>query len=309
MSYPSPAPGFKRPTTRRWPAALVGVAIALLLVFAYGPHGTLTRSEVCKLGPSIGTYTILTPTDLANIPDGGYASITTYGWNYTMVSGGVTLGPLKPLGPFAVTTEHNVPFSGILSDWAVFNWTFYRTENTTVVGGAPDPCTQAFLAQINFYGVCGGLGIVIPISNNSTDASDPHTWSGDAQYNGTGPGCPTLTSGAYVWFNTSFDSSDSSWGGSVDFNLCNRAGWYPLEVDGQVRIPVRVVVPFEGANISSAGYLTWSAFGYSHDQSILYEVTMGWNWLLSPVGPSSQSIDLGTGHVPALGFERLACSS
>ena len=293
----------------RWPAAFAGFAVALFLVLALGPHGYLTRSQVCQLGPPIGTYTILTPTNLANIPDGGYASYTTYGWNYTMVSGSVTIGDLKPMPPFWTTVAHTVPASGVLSDWADFNWTFYRTENVTVTGAAPTPCTQPFLAQIQFYGVCGGSGMVIPISNNSTDASDPHTWSGNSQYNGTGAQCPTLTPGAYVWFNTSFDASGSSWGKPVDLNLCNRAGYYPLEADGQVQIPVRVVVPFDGSVISSAGYLTWSAFGYSHNQSILYEIPMGWNWLLSQLGPSSQSLAMSTGHVPAVGFERLACAA
>jgi len=294
---------------RRWPAVFVGIVVALFLVFSLGPKGFLTRSQVCQLGSSIGTYTILTPNDLANIPDGGYASITAYGWNYTMVSGGVTVGPLKPMPPFSITVTHTVPASGILSDWADFNWTFYRTQNTTVAGAASAPCTQPFLAQVQFYGVCGGVGMVISISNNSTDASDPHTWSGNSEYNGTGVECPTLTPGAYVWFNTSFDPSDSSWGKPVDLNLCNQSGYYPLEADGQVQIPVRVVVPLGGTVISSVGYLTWSAFGYSHNQSILYDLPMGWNWLLSPVGPSSQSFDLGTGHVPAVGFERSACAA
>jgi hypothetical protein len=307
--HPPLAHGHRRSRNRGWPTALLGVALALLLVFGFGPRGVFTRSEVCQLGPSVGTFAIWTPNDLANIPDGGYASIATGGWNYTMSSGGVTVGPLIPLPPFSVRVTHTVPASGILSDWADFNWTFFRAENASVAGGSPNPCTQAYIAQIDFPGVCAYAGAVIPISNNSTDASDPHVWNGTAAANGTGPDCPALTPGAYVWFNASFSLSNSAGGKPEDFNLCNQTGYFPLYAKGPIQVPIRVVIPFDGGEISSTGYLTWSAFGSFGDESIGYDLPAGSNWELSQVGPSSQTFQFANGLIPAVAFDRLGCSA
>jgi hypothetical protein len=55
------------------------------------PGLILSREAVCQLGAQVGNYTIWTPTQIANVPDGGNVSVAIEEWNLTMTSGSLTV--------------------------------------------------------------------------------------------------------------------------------------------------------------------------------------------------------------------------
>ncbi len=307
----------KRPP---WVFSIVGVAIATLIVVGIGPPGVfLQRVTVCQLGPEIGTYVIWTPVVLQNKPYEANVStwVDGYAWNYTFSSGSMSVGAL-PAGPFTFGSggDDIGPQGGLLATFQNHNWTFYQTENETVVGDTPGPCTQPYVAEIGNALGCGGSVIIPLLPNNSTDVNEPHIWNGTAGINGSEGACPVETPGTYVWFDTSFHADGAGPAKPVDWNLCNSSGDLPLELLSVARIPVNVTVPYDGHHISSVGFLDWygnpngggvpGILSISED-SAYYLVPGGWNWTLAPVGPVSSSIDPNLPLPSLVAFERSAC--
>jgi hypothetical protein len=287
---------------------LLGVGVACLVTFSIGPPGLiLPHATVCQLGADLGTYTVWTPTQIANFPDGGTASVAFDGWNLTMTSGSLTTNPLKDSGP--VEQFGSDPNGGLFGSFADFNWTFYRTSNVSVAGGSPDPCTQPFIAQMAVPGGGCGVGAVIPLVDNSTDAVEPHVWNGTPGLNGseTYGGCPVQTPGTYVWFDSSFHAGGSGPAQPVRWDRCNSSGFAPLTLDGDARIPIAVTVPYHGTEISAWGTLTWYDSDPADGPTAVYEVPGGWVWTLAPVGPAEFIINPSQPLPGLVAFERTAC--
>src|SRR5271170_7980838 len=169
--------------------AAVGAVVAVLLVVGIGPPGALLPdAKVCELGPQVGVYTVWTPIQVINIPDGGGVSFASSEWNVTVSSGSLVLNPLQNwTGPLVGTIggETGPNRSGLSVEYGDFNWTFYEAHNSSVEGQTPGPCTQPYVAQIAAPGgACGGWDF-IGLANNSTDTLEPHMWNGTSSLNGT----------------------------------------------------------------------------------------------------------------------------
>jgi len=295
-----------------WVFSIVGVVLAAVIVVGIGPPGFLLQHvTVCQLGPEIGTYTIWTPITIANIPDGGNVTVAFNQWNLTMTSGSLSTNPLQPFGG---PIQGEVKFGsgtnvGIEVQYGDFNWTFFGTSNVTKVGGVPGPCTQPYIAQISIPGgACGGFDYV-PLVDNASDAVQPHIWNGTAGDNGTRgqPGCPVQTPGTYVWFDSSFHAGGSGAAQPVRWDLCNSTGKFPLTLQAVARVPIAVTVPFVGGNISATGLLAWYIPPSTFGPTANYELSGGWQWMLSPVGPSTSQISPYTLLPGLVAFERLSC--
>ena len=286
----------------KWTYALVGVVAGALLLAGFGPPGLLLpHSETCQLGPSIGTYTIWTPVMLANIPDGGNASVFAAGFNYTMTSGSLNVGttPTIPLNHGYGLTLSTAGIHGVFLNE---NWTFHRTTNVSTLGSGGNPCTQPYVAVFAGQpGYCEGDGI-IPIPVNSSDVTEPHEWNGTPSSNwfNLNPGCPYSTPGASVWFDTTLHTGGP--GVTFGLNLCNMSGNYPMELDGPAYVPVVMTVPYHGGRVSASGYLTWlgDSTGDPDFTTASYNLPMGWSWNYGYVGPQPSTSGL-------LAFERLSC--
>jgi hypothetical protein len=196
-----------------WPVAVLGATVAIAVVVGVGPPGLLLpHGTVCQMGAEAGEYTIWTPLMLINIPDAGNVTFHTNEWNVTVTSGSLDLNSLQPQrGPIfsGEGGSSGLNRAGIWAMYGDFNWAVFRTTNASEVGASSVPCTQPFVAQLMVPGGgCGGLA-VIPLSDNSTDAVEPHVWNGTSTFNGseTYPGCPQQTPGTYVWFDTALSRS------------------------------------------------------------------------------------------------------
>jgi len=308
-------PTTARPQRTFWTFVIIGIAVAAVIVVGVGPPGMLLpRSTVCQLGSEIGVYSIWTPSTMANIPRGGNVTQVQNEWNLTMTSGSLTMNPLGPFGgeiPASVKFESGTNV-GIAVAYGDFNWTFYRTENESVIGGASGPCTQPYIAQIGIPGgACGGWDYV-PLVNDSSDAVQPHVWNGTSTFNGseTYPGCPKETPGTYVWFDSTFHPGGVGTDASVRWDLCNFSGYHQLVLNGVAQVPISVVVPFEGHDISASGFLTWndnSGIGPWLGPTATWLVPAGWVWNLAPVGPAAFGINPDLPLPGLVAFVRSAC--
>lgn len=305
-----------------WSFGIVGFLVAVVLFASVGPPALLLQHvTVCGLGPEIGTYVVWTPGTIINKPYETNISVSAYygTWNYTFTSGTLSVGTLPVIdsGPIGGEGDYG-PQGGLLVDFQNHNWTFFRTVNETVVGTAPGPCSQPYVAEVGAGQGCGG-GFVIPLlPDNSTDSNEPHVWNGTEGLNGSEPvsGCAIQTAGTYVWFDSSFHAGGTGNYAPVTWNLCHSTGTFSLELLGLAQIPIRVTVPYQGRDISATGFLNWygNSTGarwltppFEPEASAFYEVPGGWNWTLAPVGPAAFAIN-PTLPLPSLvAFERSAC--
>ena len=295
---------------------LAGVAAALLLVLGIGPPGLLLpRATTCQLGAEVGTYTIWTPMQMINIPDGGNVTFATDEWNITVASGSLTLNPLEPpQGPIqsGVSGGSGLNRAGIWVQYGDLNWTFYHTSNISLIGASPGPCTQSYVAEIDLPGGgCGGWA-VMPLANNASDAVEPHVWNGTAGFNGseTYPGCPQQSTGTYTWFDTSLHTGATGPAQPIDWNLCGVTGNHSLVLNGVAQLPIVLNVEVNGADIAVAGLLRWCDSPALHVYSgptVTYLVPGGWNWTLGPVGPTPAPIDPDLPLPGLVAFTRSAC--
>jgi hypothetical protein len=301
---------------RRWPFAAVGAIVAVAVVVGIGPPGLLLpRATVCKMGTEIGEYTIWTPLMLINIPDGGNVTFHTNEWNITVSSGSLELNSLQPQrGPIysGGGGGSGLNRAGIWAEYGDFNWTIFRTANTSEVGTSSIPCTQPFVAQLTVPGGgCGGEA-VIPLSDNSTDAVEPHVWNGTSTFNGseTYPGCPQQTPGTYVWFDSSLNLGGTGPDTPVTWNLCGGAGYEPLSFPGIARVALVLHAPYGDGGVSVAAMLQWTdspALPVYTGTTVGYLVPAGWNWTLTPVGPTNSPINPDQELPSLVAFERSAC--
>jgi len=304
----------------RWLFAVAGAVIAAVIVVGVGPPEAFLHSvTVCRLGPELGTYVIWTPLVLLNKPFEANVSNWVDGsaWNYTFSSGSLSVGAL-PTGPFDYGGGDAIvgPGGGIYADFQNHNWTFYETENKTVMGATSGPCTQPYVAELGNGLGCGGLLTIPLLPNNSTDTTEPHIWNGTTGLNGSESLCPTETPGTYVWFDTSFDVNGTGNYRPVNWNLCDLSGDSSLQLLGVARIPINVTVPYDGRDISSKGYLNWygepgggtlPGLTTISVDSAYYSVPDGWNWTLAPVGPAALPINPSAPLPGLVAFERSAC--
>lgn len=302
--------------TRDWSFFLIGAVVAvLLLVGVGGPGLLLPRGTVCKLGDKIGAYTIWTPFQLINIPDGGNVSFATNEWNVTDSSGSLTLNSLLPPGgpiQSGLSGGSGLNRAGIWVGYGDFNWTFYRAINDSVPGGLQAPCSQSYVSQLNLPGGgCGGWAVV-PLNDNATDAVEPHVWNGTAGFNGTEdyPGCPDQTPGTYASFDSALHSGLSGARAEVTWNLCGVSGFKSLVLYGIAEVPVALHVPFEGEEISVTATLESydsPALKVYLGPTVSYLVPGGWNWTLAPVGPVNSAINPYLPLPGLIAFERMPC--
>jgi hypothetical protein len=292
---------------------VVGVAVAAVIVVGVGPPGLLLqRTTACQLGTELGTYTIWTPALIANIPDGGNVTVAVNEWNVTMTSGSLTVNRLVPMGATAyrIGEEGHGLTNGLEVNYADFNWTFYATTNVSGYGGGGGPCTQPYIAEISFPGVCGGI-LTLPLPDNSTDALEPHVWNGTAGVNGSEnyPGCHQ-TPGSYVWFDSAFHGDGSGNAKPVNWNLCGLSGYHLLQLDSVAQVPVAIIVPYQGHDISASGFLSWTDVRGVNPflgPTASYLVPAGWDWTLAPVGPVSTLVNPDQPLPGLVAFVRSAC--
>jgi hypothetical protein len=291
---------FARKRGHNWVYAALGAVVAVILVVGIGPPGELlAHATVCELGPQLGVYTVWTPIQVINVPDGGGVAYGASEWNVTVRSGSLVLNPLQNWTGSLVGTiggGSGPNRSGLWVEYGDFNWTFYEARNSSVVNQAPGPCTQAYVAQITVPGgACGGWDIV-GLADNATDTVEPHVWNGTAGFNGTEDysDCPVQTPGTYVTFDSSMHTAGSGAMAGVDWNLCGDTGHRTLALSGVAQVPEVLHVPYGGGGISVSATLLWydapGGFGYL-GPSTSYQVPAGWNWTLAPVGPASFPIE------------------
>jgi hypothetical protein len=293
---------------------VVGVAVAAVIVVGVGPPGyLLPRATVCELGKEIGTYTIWTPNLIANIADGGNVTTDQNEWNLTMTSGSLVTNALRPVGGAVGYGEAGKGLTnGLELSYGDFNWTFYATKNVSEVGTAGGPCTQPYIAEIAIPGGACGATLSLPLSDNSSDASEPHVWNGTGTINGseTYPGCPKQTPETYVWFDSTFHSGSTGTAASVRWDLCNASGYHQLVLEGPAQVPIVVVVPFEGRDISAWGLLTWNDNPRVKPYlgpTATWLVPAGWIWNLASVGPAAFAINPDLPLPGLVAFVRSAC--
>jgi len=283
-----------------------GAVVALVIFVGVGPPALfLKRVTVCELGPEVGTYVIWTPEELLNKPD--LTNVSAYmdfgSWGYTFTSGSLTVGaiPSESTGGGGGGEADHAPGGGISGDYQNHNWTIYQATNESVVGSTPGPCTQPYIAEIGQPQGCGGSARIPLLPNNSTDTNEPHIWNGTTGVNGSEPGCPVQTPGAFVWFDTSFHSDGTGSSVPVTWNLCNRPGDSLLQLTAPAQIPIVVTVPYDGHDISSTGFEVWQGDPNGgtvggdnptfYADSASYSLPGGWNWTLAPVGPAQFQIN------------------
>jgi hypothetical protein len=294
---------------------VAGAVVAVVVVVGFGPPGLLLpRVTVCALGAPIGTYTIWTLDQPLNKPPGVNVSATAESgaWNFTFVSGSLTVGALHP-GNSAFGWGADGPMAGISSMGAEINWTVFGVSNTSVIGSAPGSCTQPYVAEEDLAQAppCGGF-VTIPLANNSSDAVEPHVWNGTGETSWNPASCPHATAGAYIWFDTSFHAEASGVSAPVSWDLCGQSGEFPLILAASAEIPVVVNVPYDGREVAVHGFESWLGgqfrlFGPSGGTTANYTVPGGWTWMLAPVGPVSIALNPGA-YLPSLvAFERLPC--
>lgn len=289
----------------------VGVLVAVLVVVSVGPQGLLLpRSTVCRLGNAIGSYTLFTLVDPLNQPPGVGISASTAndGFNFTFVSGSLTVGAIAPWGSaggWGVLVGSQ--WAGISALGAERNWSVYSTTNTSVIGQTSGPCTQPYVAMMTGPQVatCGGL-VNIPLANDSSDLEEPHVWNGSGQF--PPAGCLPPTPGASIWFDISFHPNGTGPYAPVDWNLCNSSGTLNLNLADPGVVPIVLSVPYDGRTISIVGVQTWGA-GTGSFYTAQYVVPAGWIWRLAPVGPATVALNPAPGGTVQnlLAFERLAC--
>ena len=302
-------PGLRRP--RPWRFVGVGVLVAVLVIVSVGPQGLLLpRSTVCRLGSAIGSYTVFTLVNPLNQPPGVgvWAESVNDGFNFTFVSGSLTVGAIAPWGGGGGWGVLGGYQAGITAQGIERNWTVYSTTNTSVIGQTSGPCTQPYVAMMIGPPVsnCGGF-VNIPLANESSDLVEPHVWNGSGgQFPPTG--CPPPTPGASIWFDISFHPNGTGPYSPVDWNLCNSSGNLTLYVENPGVVPIVLSVPYNGRTISIVGVQTWGA-GTGGLYTAQYTVPAGWIWRLAPIGPSTVALDPASGNVVPnlLAFERLAC--
>ena len=213
-----------------WTCAVVGIALAAVVVVGFGPPGQLLpRVTVCQLGPEIGTYTIWTPNGPLNKPENTTVSAFSVpgASNYIFTSGSLTVGVTPPDEDGGGWGEGNYS-AGIALLGTLNNWTFYRATNASVIGSTSNPCTQPYVAQLGLdpFPTCGGF-VTIPLENNSNDVLEPHVWNGLRGPNDSSsepPSCPEATPGTQVWFDTSFYYGGTGNSAPVTLNLCGKVG-------------------------------------------------------------------------------------
>jgi hypothetical protein len=304
-----------RPPGRLWTALLVGTVAALFLVFGFGPAGlVLPRGQVCQLGAELGTYTIWTPLQIINIPDGGNVSYANDEWNVTVTSGSLNLNVLVPqTGPITGSWSggSGLNRAGIAVMYGDFNWTIFNTENSSAIA-ASNPCTQPYVAELVVPGgACGGFAY-LPLPDNTTDTIEPHVWNGTAELNGTEQyrGCPIQTPGTYVWFDSSLHLGGSRAQAAVNWSLCGDSGFEPLVLNGIAEVPVALHVPYQGEDVSVSATLEWydsQAINAHQGPTVSYLVPGGWDWTLAPVGQASSVINPDLPLPSLVAFERTAC--
>ena len=272
------------------------------------------------MGPLVGNYTIWTPDEPLNQPEGENvsASVLSDGFNFTFTSGSLTVGALHPNEASWGGWGDGNMYTGISLQGTENNWSFYRAVNVSVVGGDSSPCSQPYVAEESFFPIqgCGGF-VTIRLQSNTSDVVEPHVWDGRWGPNATlsePPSCPPATPGAYVWFDTSFHANATGVSAPVRWNLCNLNGTAPLYVRGTAEVPVVVYAPYDGREISASGFETWIGNPLSstlppdgNGATAYYEVPEGWIWLLAPVGPTSVPINPDVPLPSLVAFERLAC--
>jgi hypothetical protein len=299
-----------------WVFSVVGVVVASAVVIGIGPPGAfLQHVTVCQLGAEVGTFTIWTPGMLINIPDGGNVTFETNEWNITVTSGSLVLNSLQPQhGPIysGGGGGSGLNRAGIWAEYADFNWTIFQTVNASTVGASSGPCTQPYVAQLGVPGGgCGGEAI-IPLSDNATDAVEPHSWNGSGPFNGseTYPGCPQQTPGTYVWFDSSFHLGEAGAMAPVTWNLCGDSGYHPMTFAGVAQVPLVLHAPSQHGRLSVSAMLEWTDSPtepvYS-GPTVGYLVPAGWNWTLAPVEPTSTPIDPYQELPSLVAFERSVC--
>ena len=213
---------------RPWVYSIAGIAVALLVVIGLGPTGLLLpHATVCQVGPLVGNYTIWTPDEPQNQPEGVNvsASVLSDGFNFTFTSGSLTVGALHPNEASWGGWGDGNMYTGISLQGTENNWSFYRAVNVSVVGGDSSPCSQPYVAEESFFPIqgCGGF-VTIRLQSNTSDVVEPHVWDGRWGPNATlsePPSCPPATPGAYVWFDTSFHANATGVSAPVRWNLCN----------------------------------------------------------------------------------------
>jgi len=294
--------------------------VAAVVVVGVGPPGALLpHVTVCRLGPEVGTYVILTPDMLMNKPFQAIFSIASYydAWNYTFTSGSLVVGALAQNSTLGLGGAGSFGSPGGLeASYQDHNWTFFRAVNASVIGSTPSPCTQPYVAELGVGLGCGGWVTIPLLPNNSTDTNEPHILNGVDNITGTqGPGCPVQTPGTFVWFDNSYDPNGTGNYAPVDLNLCQIPG-LSMQLLGIARIPVVVTVPYQGHDISTSGFMNWygnPAGGYTPTNppsswaSAYYLLPGGWNWSLAPVGPADFPINPNVPLPSLLAFARSAC--
>jgi hypothetical protein len=299
-----------------WTFIVVGVVVASVLFVTEGPPGALLpRGTHCELGAEVGNYTIWTPLQLINIPDGGNVSYANDEWNITVTSGSLVLNALTPqrgpiIGGFEGGSGENR--AGLWVMYGDFNWTIYDASNSTSIGGASGPCTQPYVAELMTPGgACGGW-YVVGLPDNTTDVGEPHIWNGTSTFNGTEtyPGCPVQTSGTWVWFDSAFHGDRVGNDATIDWNLCGVPGYRSLVLNGIAEVPEILHVPFQGRSIAVTATLAWTnnrAISTIQGATAGYLVPGGWNWTIAPVGPAAFPIDPNEPLPSLVAFVRSAC--
>jgi hypothetical protein len=296
---------------------VVGVVVAAAIFVTVGPPAaSLQRVTACELGAEVGTYTIWTPFLLIDIPDGGNVTYAANEGNITVVSGSLTLNDLRPQGGPIATGESGgsgLNRAGIYAEYADRNWTIHRVSNVSTEGGTSGPCTQPYVAQVGWPGSgCGGDAI-IPIPDNTSDATAPNRWNGEPGFNGSEkwPGCPQQSPGTYATFDSALHLGGPGPGSPTNWNLCGVTGYERLTLVGIASVPLTLNVPYDGALVTVSATLRWV------DSSVLpaymggpttgYLVPGGWNWTLAPIGPVLTGLDPRNPLPGLVAFERSAC--
>ena len=303
-----------------WVFSVIGALVAVVLVVGIGPPATfLPRATVCQMGALVGTYAIWTPDTPLNKPEGVNVSAAAQagGWNFTFSSGSVTVGSIHPSDLSAGGWYDGNPAAGISMQGTEVNWSFYSVHNTSVIGTSSNPCTQPYIAEMEFPPVqqCGGF-VTIPLIDNTSDVAEPHVWNGKLGLNSSSPeppNCPPATPGAYIWFDISLHENGTGALAPVQWNLCNLTGSFPLILPGVAEIPVVVHAPYQGREISATGFETWIGLPNGGDGpgtelwTAGYTVPAGWLWMLAPGGSAFAPIIPQLPLPSLVAFVRLAC--
>ena len=279
------------------------------------PSGVfLQHVTVSQLGAGLETFTIWTPLQLINIPDGGNISFATNEWNVTALIGlvdsestpalrGSSTGGLS--GGSGLNGPDRVQGPGTSTGPSIGRSTTRRLAY--LPAPAASPTSPSWFRAVR---AGGGLWSRWP-TTRQTPSNRMHGTAPPPQRHGDLRGVQFKRPGrTEFWFDSEFQTSGTGITQPVVWNLCGVSGFLPLVLSDVAQVPVALVVPFQGTDISVTSMLEWndsSALRVYLGPTVSYLVPGGWSWTLSPVGPVASGINPSSPLPGLVAFERSAC--